>query len=204
MNKIKDDLSAIRDIMEKSVRFTALSGVSGILAGIYALVGSTIAYYLVYYPSSPFGFRFHYINEEQIILKLMIVAIGVLGISISTGVYFTWKRAKKNNTQLWNKTSRSVLIDFCIPLLTGGIFILILLSRDMFPVVASSCLIFYGLALINASHKINNEIHSLGIVQVIIGLLAAFLPGYGLLFWALGFGIAHIVFGIMLYLKYER
>ena len=70
--------------------------------------------------------------------------------------------------------------------------------------MAPATLIFYGLALVNASKFTFEEIRSLGIVQIILGLLASYFIEYGLLFWALGFGIMHIVYGIVMHLKYEK
>jgi hypothetical protein len=203
IHKLEEDLASIRHIMDRSVRFLSLSGLSGILAGIFALVGSAIAYYLVYFPHSPFGFRVHYVNEGQVISQLLLTAAIVLIASISSGYILTAGKARRKGLKLWDKSSKRLLLNMAIPLAAGGIFILALLSRGYFMIVAPACLLFYGLALINGSHFTYRDVRYLGYCQVILGLLSAFFPGFGLIFWALGFGVMHIVYGMIMHYKYE-
>ncbi len=71
----ENDLASIRAMMERSVKFLSLSGLSGVLSGTYALLGSTVVYFVLYFPNSPFGFRFHYIDERSTLLLLILVAL---------------------------------------------------------------------------------------------------------------------------------
>lgn len=190
--------------MERSTRFISLSGISGVLAGIYALIGSVLAYYWVYYPNSPFGYRTTYVNDSQLMVKLFFTALSILFISIVSGFILTHKKTSKNNTTLWNKTTRRFLTSLFLPLFAGGVFILALLSRGYFIIVAPASLIFYGFALLNASHHTLSDIKYLAYCQILTGLLSAFLPGYGLIFWAIGFGILHIFYGISMHIKYDK
>jgi hypothetical protein len=203
VQEYEKDIASIRAIMERSVKFISLSGLSGILAGIYALAGASIAYYLIYYPHSPFGFRFYYINEQDVIFKLLVVATLVLAGSLATGYLLSARKAKKLGVSVWNKASKQLLIDVSIPLITGGLFIVILLSRGYFMIVASSCLLFYGLALIYGSQHTVKEIRYLGYSEIVLGLLSALLPGYGLIFWSIGFGVMHIIYGSLVYYRHD-
>ena len=96
-----------------------------------------------------------------------------------------------------------MLIHLFIPLLAGGIFSLLLIWHNNITLVASTTLIFYGLALVNAGKFTFGEIHYLGLSEIVLGLLAGFFLNYGLLFWALGFGLLHIVYGWVIYKKYQ-
>ena len=203
LHDYQSDIASIRSVMERSVKFLSLSGLSGVLAGIYALVGATSVYYLIYYPYSPFGFRFYYVNEKAIILKLILIASTVLILSISTAYFMSVRKAKKIGVGIWNKTSKDLLQGLFIPLITGGLLIIVLVSRGYFGIVAPACLIFYGLALIQASSFTFNEIRYLGFSEIILGLLAALLPGYGLVFWAVGFGVLHIIYGSVMHYRYD-
>lgn len=206
MKKTKDyleDISEIRNIMERSSNFISLSGLSGILAGVYALIGSFIAYRIVYVESSIFGFRKVYVNKEAAIQNLAIIAVVVLALAISTGIYLTRKKSK-THMSLKDAGFRNLILSLLIPLVTGGIFILILVSRGFYSVVAPAFLIFYGLALINGSKYTVRDINYLGMVEVALGLICALIPGYGLFFWAFGFGVMHILYGTMMYYKYEK
>lgn len=204
IQEYEKDIASIRTMMERSVKFMSLSGLSGVIAGVYALIGATVAYFLLYYPNLPFGFRFYYINEQAVILKLLAVALLVLVLSIGTGFWFSMRMARKIGSSIWNKSSRQLFADLLVPLLTGGLFILILISRGYFGVVASACLLFYGLALIFASRNTYSEILYLGLTEIMLGLLSALLPGYGLIFWAIGFGVMHIVYGAVMHFRYDK
>ncbi len=199
------DITEIRSMMERSTKFLSLSGLSGIMAGIYALVGAYVAYRLFFVEN---GSLLHNTIDRQEITaeveNLIILALVVLIMAIGTAVVLSLKKLKKDGEKLWNSSARRLVINMAIPLITGGIFILILLSKGMFGLLAPATLLFYGLALVNASKFTFEEIKSLGIVQIILGLLASYFIEYGLLFWALGFGLMHIVYGIVMHLKYEK
>lgn len=206
MKEIHDyqqDIASIRSVMERSVKFISLSGLSGIMAGIYALAGASFVYYLIYYPHSPFGFRFYYIDERSIIIKLALIAVVVLLLSIGTAYYLSSKKAKRIGINVWNTVSRLLLINLLIPLITGGLLILIFVTRGYYGIVAPSCLIFYGLALIQASPYTFREIQYLGFIEILLGLLSAMLPGYGLIFWSVGFGLLHIIYGSVMHYRYD-
>lgn len=198
------DLASIRTMMERSVKFISLSGLSGVLAGIYAILGAVAAYFMVHYPISPLNQRVYSINDFETLTQLTSIAIVVLIASLVTGICFSARKAKKYNEKLWNATSKKLLVNLAIPLLTGGIFILILLYTGHFGVAAPASLVFYGLALIQGSANMYDEIRYLGICEIILGLVSALVPGYGLIFWVIGFGILHIVYGTIMHNKYDR
>jgi hypothetical protein len=198
-----DDISEIRQIMERSSGFISLSGLSGIMAGIYALAGSYIAYRLVYIEPSILGSREYFINEQQVIIRLVLIAAVVLVLALATGIYLT-ARKQKTNTKLYVDAGfRNLMENLLIPLITGGLFILILVVRGYYGIVAPAFLLFYGLALINGSKYTIRDIKYLGLLEITLGLISAVFPGYGLLFWAAGFGLLHILYGTMMYFKYE-
>ncbi len=206
-NKPLEDIREIRNLMERSTRFLSLSGLSGISAGIFALAGAAIAFFLLGYdqryfePESYFAGLVHYSN---FILYLIIDGAIVLIGALVSSFYFTFRQARKRGLPLWDNTTRRMLIALSIPLLAGGIFCLLLIFHHLVLLAASCTLIFYGLALISASQFTLPEVKFLGISEIIIGLLAALFIGYGLIFWALGFGLLHIIYGFRMYFKYEQ
>jgi hypothetical protein len=207
MNQDQDyqqDLASIRNLMERSVKFISLSGLSGILAGTYALIGAAFAYFTIQYPLSIISYRQESIQYSDVIIKLLFIAFLVLAASLITGFWLSARKAKQLGTTVWNETSKRLVINLLVPLVTGGLFILILLYYGHYGVVAPACLIFYGLALIHASANLYEEIRYLGYSEIILGLIAAALSGYGLLFWTIGFGILHIFYGALMYRKYDR
>ena len=204
IQEYEKDLASIRNLMERSVKFISLSGLSGVLAGIYALAGATAAYFMVHYPASLFDYREYSIRESDNLIKLIVLAGVVLVASLVTGLILSSRKAKKHGLKLWTSASRRLFINLAIPLVTGGLFILILLFTGHFGLAAPGCLIFYGLALIHGSSNTVDEVRYLGFSEIILGLLCALYPGFGLLFWSLGFGVLHIVYGAIMYNKYDK
>ena len=205
VNEYEKDLASIRSIMERSVKFISLSGLSGVLSGTYALIGAGIAYNTIYGQGLPLGGTdVSILDHPSSIFKLEVTALLVLLASLTTGFLMSLRKAKKSETTLWNATSRQLMRDLAIPLAAGGFFVLILLSREYYVLLAPTTLIFYGLALVQASRSTYSEVMYLGFIEIILGLLSAMLPGYGLIFWAIGFGAMHIIYGTLMYFRYER
>ncbi|MCX2450695.1 hypothetical protein OQX61_05350 [Pedobacter sp. PLR] len=202
--EIYSELHSIRNLMERSAKFISLSGLSGIMAGVYALIGAGIAYSMVYGQSTNMDFREHFVNEEGVFLNLFFIALAVLVLSIGTGISLTLRKASKNNQKVWNPISKKLLFSMLVPLLTGGCLILILFFRGYYGVIAPACLIFYGLALVGASNYTFEDVKWLGLMELILGIFAALLPGYGLFFWTIGFGLLHIIYGTIMHFKYDK
>jgi hypothetical protein len=196
-----EQLREIRDLMERSSRFLSLSGITGMVVGLLALGSVGIAYWTL---GLTFADRGYYKLIPQFYGLLFANFGSVLVLSLLAGVFFAKRNAKKKALPIWDNTALRLLINLGIPLAVGGVFCLILLYHGYTALAAPSTLIFYGLALINASKYSINEIRYLGLLQVVAGLLAAFFIDYGLLFWAFGFGVLHVVYGILIYVKYEN
>jgi hypothetical protein len=197
------ELSSIRDLMERSSKFISLSGLSGVLAGVYALAGAGLAYFLIKdQPSSDGGGQ--YLSNDDLLWQLCTIGVVVLALSILTACWLTIRNARAKNAQVWNPVSRRLLTAMCIPLFTGGIFIIIMLLKGEYSLVAFGCLTFYGLALVAASQYTYNEVKWLGICQIVLGLLALIYPAQGLLLWTLGFSLLHILYGSIMHFKYDR
>lgn len=207
-NTPKEDLQAIREIMERSSRFLSLSGISGVFAGAVGLLGALAAYMILpdlsIQATGNSAVNSSGLAGSTLLLYLGINLLLVLLVAVVGAVYFSVKKARKAHQPFWNTSTKRMINYFLIPFLTGGVFTLILLYRNEIDLVVPSMLIFYGLALVNAGKFTLGEVHYLGITEIILGILAAVFVNLGLLFWAFGFGIMHIVYGILMYNKYER
>ncbi|MEX8549149.1 MAG: hypothetical protein V5804_16235 [Mucilaginibacter sp.] len=195
------DISSIKNIMERSTRFISLSGLSGVMAGIYALVGAGLAYKQIYMNDGAGVYSDH---DQNLPRKLFFIASAVLVLSIATGIWLTFRKAAKNGQRVWSQSSKSLMISGALPLLTGGCFVLILFSQGSYGIIAAGCLIFYGLALVAASQYTYGDVKWLGICEIGLGLLSTLLPSFGIYFWATGFGLLHILYGTIMHFKYDR
>lgn len=190
-----DDIKHIRSMMERSSKFLSLSGISGISAGIIALVGAMVAYLLMHGQLSITGTQLY---------DFLILAVLVLLAASASGLFFSMRKAKKNGSKFWAELTWNILKDFCVPMIVGGLFCIILIYQNSAHLIASAMLIFYGLALIAAGSRTYRDVRYLGACEIILGFLAGIFIYNGLLFWALGFGVLHIVYGIIMYCKYDK
>ena len=194
--------------MEKSSRFISLSGLSGIFAGLFALLGAAGAYLFLnigilsseYYMR---GYEGSNLNIDFLTF-FFVDGLTVLVLSITFGILFTVRNSIQKGIPIWGTMAKLTIINLFIPLAVGGIFCLILLYHHIISLIAPATLIFYGMALFNAGKYTLKEVRVLGILEMLLGLIACFFVGYGLLFWAMGFGILHIIYGTVMYRRYER
>lgn len=199
------DIAEMRAMMERSSKLLSLSGLAGIMAGIYALAGAYIAYSVFNFnPDSIVYDTQHSQSLYPHLPAVISLAIIILILAVGTAIFLSYKKAHKRGEKLWNPTARRLLIHIAIPLIAGGLLILILISKGLIGLVAPFTLIFYGLALYNAGKFTYEEVKSLGLIQTGLGLISAYFVAYGLLFWTLGFGVVHIIYGIYMHYRYER
>lgn len=199
------DISEIRSMMERSSKFITLSGWAGIMAGIYALTGAFVAY--KFFDFKRISTTYNTGDFETLppgLSSIIFLAIVVLVTSLVTAIFFSQKKAHSEGRKLWNVTSKRLLINMAVPLVAGGLVVLIFISKGLLAFVAPLTLIFYGLALYNAGNFSYKVVTRLGIVQLILGLISLYFIKYGLLIWALGFGLVHIVYGIYIHFKYNK
>lgn len=200
-DKFKEDLKEIRDIMNRASRFISLSGLSGVSTGITALIGVYLAHYFIFRDRDYLVYDSVELDSSHL-MHIILIALGTLLVSISMAVFFTSRKTKKQNQAIWDIQTKRLLINLSIPLITGGLLCLMLLLKGFVGILPSLTLIFYGLSLINGSKYTLNEIRNLGIIQIILGLLAFQFIQFSLLFWALGFGVIQIVYGLIIQRKY--
>jgi hypothetical protein len=207
-SQAEQSLEALRDIkrmMERSSRFISLSGLSGVSAGVCALIGAWIArgWLTLPYDDQDYTIRGRY-RDTSLLEHMIILALCVLVAALATSTFFTWRKARRSQLPIWDLTAKRLAINMAIPLAAGGFFVLGLLDHAGWQYVAPACLIFYGLALVNASKYTLTDIRYLGLLEIALGCVNMYYPHLGLRFWAAGFGALHIVYGLIMWWKYEK
>ncbi|MBI1225297.1 MAG: hypothetical protein GC192_08680 [Bacteroidetes bacterium] len=196
-------------MMERSSRFISLSGLSGVAAGSFALLGAAMVY--IYLGLQPFSnYKIFYAEAlrngkwgiDYVTFFLLDAAL-VFVLAVASGIYFTTRKAKRKGQKVWDQSALRMLSNLAIPLIVGGIFCLVLYRERQILLIAPATLVFYGLALVNGSKFTLNDIRYLGLCEIGLGIIGLFFPGYGLELWAIGFGLLHIAYGLVMYRKYE-
>ena len=201
--KHQEDLSHIRSMMERSSRFISLSGLSGVFAGLSALIGGLYVYLLFKANGLDYFDGEHKFYSANLVSELVFTALIVLVFALTFGIFFTIRKSRKYNLPIWTTATKKMLVNLAIPLLVGGVFCLALLYHQMYVLIAPATLLFYGLALINAEKYTFSDIKYLGFCELALGCVSLFFLGYGLVFWIIGFGILHILYGLIVFKKYK-
>ena len=201
--KHQEDLSHIRSMMERSSRFISLSGLSGVFAGLSALIGGLYVYQLFKANGLDYFDGEHKLYSVDLVSELVIIALIILFFALTFGIFFTIRKSRKYNLPIWTTATKKMLINLAIPLVVGGVFCLALLYHQIYVLIAPATLLFYGLALINAEKYTFSDIKYLGFCELALGCVSLFFLGYGLVFWIIGFGILHILYGLIVFKKYK-
>lgn len=196
MNKDKAlaSVNEIKELMERSSKFISLSGLAAILAGIYAFAGA----YVVKYILTPD------IETAVRTKSMIIVACVVLGAALVTACLLSYYKSKRIGQKFFSRLTYRALWNFSLPMLAGGILVISILWHGYYDILSTTMLLFYGLTLVNVSKFTYSNISWLGYAFICLGVIDCFWDGHGLLFWTLGFGGFHILYGILFYLHYER
>ncbi len=206
MTTTQQNLEAIRDIrqmMERSSRFISLSGWSGVAAGTSALIGAWLAIRRIdfYYSSE---YRSADVCPVCLRNDLLVIAGIVFFAATVSAFLFTWLRSRKEGIGIWGNTARRLLWNTLIPLIAGGFILIRMVDLKQYELIAGASLIIYGIALINGSKYTLGEVRYLGYAEIVTGIISLWMNRYGIFFWAFGFGVLHIIYGITMWWKYER
>ena len=212
MEHQQDQLDAIKDIrsmMERSSRFLSLSGLAGIVVGLIAIAGVIVAYQFLGMQFNEPGYYTLIINVDgslnhTVYQFLLTELILLLVVALVVAITLSMRKASAKALPIWDATAKRLVINMAVPLVAGAIFCCILLFHGHVALILPTTILFYGLAIFNASKYTLHDIRSLGVMEILLGLIAAFYVEYALLFWALGFGVLHIAYGLYIYFKYEK
>ena len=205
MGNAKENLETLQDIkriMERSSRFISLSGWSGIAAGFCALLGAGFARQRIQY-----YYAHEYITTGtpgDLKRDLILVAFFTFLAAFILASFFTFLRSKKEGVAIWGVSARRLLWNTSIPLIAGGFLLWRMIDWKEYDFLVPGSLLFYGLALVNGSKYTMGEVRWLGYGELILGFISLCVPHNELLFWSLGFGLFHIIYGIAMWWKYER
>ncbi len=213
-NESMDTLKHIRNIMEKSSRFSSLSGWSAVSAGCIAIAGawfagSAMTAVGIQPKNLSLWSEVHNLNfivDLRTIVEsdIFIIALLTFIAAFSLTILFTYLRNRKQGISIWSATSKRVMMHVALPMLVSLFFLIRIIQFGIFGLIPPVCLLFYGLGLVNVGKYSLDEVKYLGFGMIVIGLVNCWFIQYGLYFWTAGFGLLHIVYGIYIWMKYEK
>lgn len=204
INTELEALQEIKRIMAQSGKFISLSGWSGVVAGLFALFGAAAAgYFMQFYGQVWYSYYLQNSSGELVKILILIGLLTFIGAFVSAFV-FTYYKAKKLQHNVWGAASFRLFYNVAIPLLAGALVIFRMHQLQQYQLTAPCCLLFYGLALINAAKYTITDIKYLGYTNLILGIINLWWLGQGIIFWSLGFGVSHIIYGIIMWHKYDK
>ncbi|MEY2705148.1 MAG: hypothetical protein RL407_1210 [Bacteroidota bacterium] len=204
MKTPEEELAEIKSMMEKSTRFLSLSGLAGVLAGLYALVASGLAWFWIYFPSSTWASDMAPLSFKELLNRMLLLGLGTLVTAVSSAYLLSRRKSASQTQVFWSPASKRFLLALFLPVALGGLFCFALIHERAFELIPAAMLIFYGLGLVQASSYTLGEIKNLGFTLLFMGILAAFFPSIGLHCWTLGFGVFHLIYGALMYYRHER
>jgi hypothetical protein len=196
--------------VRRQTRYLAFSAWSFLSIGLlFLLVIASAWVYLGYEiegqtdPEQLFG-RFEAIPSHYYALAA-VACLLALGLGLGLVTWFNNRKAERLGLARWNAAATKMVQEAAVPLLGGGLLLAVLVFRyGLFGLVAPLSLLFYGLALTRASWFSLRELRSLGYVQIGLGLVSCLFPRETLLFWGLGLGLAHVLFGLWMAVREQR
>ncbi len=161
MSKInpKEELASIRNMMEKSSKFSNLSGLSIFFTGLLTIIAASVIYFDIGFSYSDVEISYSQLinnegskeNLDQKIRLLSLIASVILALSLLILYVTASKKTKREGIKLFNPTFKRTVRSLVVPLVSGGVFSFFLIYNQMYGLVAPATLIFYGLGLIAAS-----------------------------------------------------
>ncbi len=180
-----DNLQFIRETMERSAVFTSVPGYGGALMGATAIGAAYIA------------------NNQPLVRDWLTVWLVEAVLAFSIGLFALWQKAKNSNVSLASVPARKFASAFAPPIVAGIILTALFYYRGFFPFLPCVWLSLYGTAVVCGGAFSVRIVPIVGWIFIALGAVAAFAPtNWGNVLMGLGFGVLHIVFGLIVARRY--
>ena len=181
--------------MQQNSSYFSLSGLSGILVGIYGL----LTVYMVHMLTSTYGDGFDGSSQLPIALLeigILVLAVVMILVALITLRIRAKRSAKKHNEKLWSPFSKKLRFHTLILLLLFIVILAVVANKGYYSIITPLMLLLYGIFLLNLSRLVG-RLRYLAFAELILATIAYFIYDKELLFLGLGFGIFHIIYGIV-------
>ena len=181
-DRAMDNLRYIRETMERSQSFTAVSGVGGVLMGLIALGATFLAV------------------RTETIEAWVAVWMSAAVLSLGSALVAMTMKARAAGGSLLVGAGRKFAWNLTPPLLVGGLLTVAMTQMGAAALLPGVWLLLYGRGVVRGGAFSVGVVPLMGLAFMLVGAAALFAPAtWGNLFMAGGFGLLHIVFGILIF-----
>jgi hypothetical protein len=186
-----ENLRLIREVMERSTKHSSLSGRSGLLVGLWAILGVGATRYLRQHSVAPFNIG------PSIVIKLAAIWLVVLIASAATD-YILNKRVAPTVGKFIFSVLGARIAQAAVPAFAVGLVLTFyLLAHGMIFYVWGYWMLCYGLAICSVGLFSVRPVSFLGGAFIVAGALTLFLPpSDGLWMMTATFGGFHMCYGL--------
>jgi hypothetical protein len=179
-----DNLRYIRETMERASSFTAISGWGQVAIGVTALIAAAVA------------------HGQQIKAWLAIWS-GEAVVSLLIAGWSIDRKARASGLPLRTGPGRKVAFSLSPPLFAGALLTIAFYQAELTAYIPGLWLLLYGTGVITGGMFSVPVVPLMGVCFMALGAAALFLPtAFATLFMAAGFGVVHIVFGVVIARRY--
>lgn len=179
-----DNLDFIRSTMERASAFTAVPGWGNVAIGCTALVTALIA------------------ARQTTDLDFLLVWLSEAAIAMGIALYEMQRKARAHNIALFSGPGVQFWRGLCPPLLAGLLLTIGLVKTGQFQLLPGSWLLLYGTGIITGGVHSIRIVPIMGLIFIGLGTIALLEISWANLLMAAGFGLCHIVFGLIIARKY--
>ncbi|NIA22495.1 MAG: hypothetical protein GWP05_11160 [Anaerolineaceae bacterium] len=189
-----EHLRVIRELMERPLKQTTRSGVSGLIAGVLALAGCGATWY---------AGRLGQLPEASWIKAIGLVWAGVLVLAVAANLLLTWRRAHRQGLPLWGRSQNQTALAIAPGFIVGALVSWALVGAHQYHPVAFAWIVFYGMAVWSLGLFGPLEVKLLGAGFFLAGILGFFFfAAHPLAALAVTFGGMHLVYGIVVWVRH--
>ena len=180
-----DNLTFIRETMERATAFTAVPGWGGVGMGAIALAAAAVAHTRL----TP---------AEWLATWL---ASSVLAFTL--GGWTMTAKARRAGTTVFSYSGRRFVLSYVPPLLVGALLTGVLVRAGLYQALPGTWLLLYGTGVVTGGAFSVRVVPLMGLCFMALGVIALFGPAaWGNSLMAAGFGALHILFGLIIARRY--
>jgi hypothetical protein len=180
-----DNLRFIRETMERAGAFTAVSGRGMIAVGALGVTAALLT------------------SAVRTPLEWLALWLATAAVAFAVSAITMLRKAREAQAPLLSGPARKLLLSFAPPMAAGALLTAVLYAHGLTALLPGVWLMLYGTAVVTGGAFSVRILPALGLMLMLLGAVALVAPaGWGDWIMGLGFGGAHVAFGLLIARRY--